>query len=179
MTCASAAVAFLPMGSPYEELTNLFAELSVTEAGEEMVVDHASGLHEGVADCGANETETTLLQIFAHSVGLFCFGWNLFVLLPGICDRLATDKLPNIRIETSKLFLHSQKSARVGNCGVDFQTVANDAGIFQECAHFFGIVTGDFVNNEIIEDFAIAGAFGKDSVPAQAGLRAFEDQKFK
>ncbi len=43
-------------------------ELSVAEALDQVVVDHADGLHEGVADRGADELEAPTLQVFAHGV---------------------------------------------------------------------------------------------------------------
>jgi hypothetical protein len=43
-------------------------ELLVAEAGGQMVVHHAYGLHEGVADGGADEGESALLQVFAYGV---------------------------------------------------------------------------------------------------------------
>ena len=43
-------------------------ELLVAEADGQMVVYHAYGLHEGVADGGADERESALLQVFAHGI---------------------------------------------------------------------------------------------------------------
>ncbi len=34
-----------------------------------MVIDHADGLHEGVADGGADEFEAALFEGFAHGIG--------------------------------------------------------------------------------------------------------------
>src|SRR5437762_10410130 len=54
------------------------AELSrqfcVAEAIDHMIVDHAGGLHERVANRRAHKTKPTLLQVFAEGIGLsrFC-----------------------------------------------------------------------------------------------------------
>ena len=43
-------------------------ERGVAEAGGVVVVDHAGGLHEGVADGGTDEAEAAALKVFAHGV---------------------------------------------------------------------------------------------------------------
>ena len=43
-------------------------ELIVAETANQMVVHHAHGLHEGIADRGADERESALLQVFAHGI---------------------------------------------------------------------------------------------------------------
>src|SRR5579875_3651762 len=45
-------------------------ELAEAEAGGEVVVDHADGLHVGVQDGGPDEGEATALEVFAEGVGL-------------------------------------------------------------------------------------------------------------
>ena len=40
----------------------------MAEALDEMIVDHANRLHEGVANRGADELEATPFQIFAHGI---------------------------------------------------------------------------------------------------------------
>ena len=144
-----------------------------------MVVDHAGGLHEGVANCRADEAEAALLQIFAYGVRFLCFRWNLLVEFPGVLDGFAFHESPEIKIETSELFLHSQESARICNRGIDFKAIAANARVFQEHTNFLGIVAGYFVDQEIVENFAVASAFGENGVPAEAGLRAFKNEKFE
>ena len=38
----------------------------MSEAGNEVVIDHSDGLHEGVADGGSYEFESPFLEFFAH-----------------------------------------------------------------------------------------------------------------
>ena len=45
-------------------------KLCVARTSDEMIVDHARRLHEGVADCRADEFESASQQIAAHGVGL-------------------------------------------------------------------------------------------------------------
>lgn len=42
------------------------AEFRVTEAINRVVIDHATGLHKGVADGRTDKSEAALLQVFAH-----------------------------------------------------------------------------------------------------------------
>jgi hypothetical protein len=44
------------------------AEFRVAETTGQVVIHQAHGLHEGVADRGADEGESAFLQIFAHGV---------------------------------------------------------------------------------------------------------------
>jgi hypothetical protein len=47
--------------SPIPALLPLFFNLPVPKAGHQVIVDHAHGLHQGVADGGAHEGEASLL----------------------------------------------------------------------------------------------------------------------
>ena len=44
------------------------SDLVAAKAIPSMVIDHAGGLHERVADCGADEAEAATLQVLAHDV---------------------------------------------------------------------------------------------------------------
>ena len=52
------------------------------KTAQDMVVHHAGGLHEGVADRGAHETEATALELLAHRLGLGRLQGNLLEGLP-------------------------------------------------------------------------------------------------
>ena len=45
------------VSSPLQGKQKRLRYLAVAEAGDEVVVDHAGGLHEGVADRGSDKTE--------------------------------------------------------------------------------------------------------------------------
>ena len=49
----------------------------MAEAVCQVVVAHADGLHEGVADGGADEAEAVLFEGLAHGAGNGRFGWNI------------------------------------------------------------------------------------------------------
>jgi len=46
------------------------AAFSISKAMDQMLIDHSDRLHEGVADCRADEFEAAFLEVFAHSVRL-------------------------------------------------------------------------------------------------------------
>ena len=98
---------------------------------------------------------------------------------PPIPLGFASDKFPDIGVEAAEFLLNFEEGASVGDGRGYFQTISNDAGIGQQGADFSGIVRGDNLRIEIVEDLAIAGALAQNGVPAKAGLRAFENQEFK
>ena len=144
-----------------------------------MVVHHASGLHEGVADRRAYEAEAALLQIFAHGVGFRRSRGNVFRPARDALHRLPAGELPDVRVEAAEFALHRKKRPRVRNGGGDFQPVANDARIGEQGAHFLRVVLRDFRGVEAVEDFAVALALPQDRFPAEPRLRALEDQEFE
>src|SRR5262249_60251114 len=72
-----------------ETLALRACELRVAEAVDRVVVYHANGLHEGVADGGADEAEATLVHVFAHDVRFFCFGVDPLARSPASLLRAA------------------------------------------------------------------------------------------
>jgi hypothetical protein len=54
--------------APAELFIAFFRYLAVAEAADEMIVNQAGGLHEGVTDGRTDETEAAFLQILAHGV---------------------------------------------------------------------------------------------------------------
>ena len=49
-----------------------------SKAAGNVVVHHADGLHESVADGGAYEAEAALFKVTGHCLGLRCRGWHVF-----------------------------------------------------------------------------------------------------
>jgi hypothetical protein len=87
--------------------------------------------------------------------------------------------LPDIPIERSEFFLHCQKGLRIGHRRLDLQPIADDAGIIQE-PHFPGGCELSYLGRiKPGKGLPIAFPSSKDCVPAEAGLRAFEQQHFK
>ena len=81
-------------------------DLTIPEAASEVVVDHSGGLHESVADGGADKSKTAALQVFAHGDGLLGCSGQVLAPAPGIPDGSALDKLPDVAFKAAKLFLH-------------------------------------------------------------------------
>src|SRR5580704_2629658 len=86
---------------------------SVAKTIERMIVHHAGSLHKGVTDGRANEAEATALQIFAHRVGFRSSRRQAPGCSPIVFLGLAVNELPNVAVESSKLFLHRQECLRV------------------------------------------------------------------
>ena len=85
----------------------------MTEAVDRMVVDHATGLHECVADGGAHKSEATLFEILAHSSRRLRLDRHLTERGPAVNDRFAVDELPDVGVEAAEFVLGAQKGLRV------------------------------------------------------------------
>ena len=68
------------------------AGMSVT--GHQMVIDHAGGLHERIADRGSHELEACPGERLAHRVGFRRFRGHLGRIAALVLDRLLIDELP-------------------------------------------------------------------------------------
>ena len=79
-----------------------------------MIVDHPCGLHQGVADRGADKFESASQQIAAHRVGFGSARGYVSQPSPVILDWLAADETPEINVERSEFFLHSEKPFAFG-----------------------------------------------------------------
>ena len=153
--------------------------LVITEATDKVVVDHAGGLHVGVADGRADETQAALAEVFAERAGLLCLRGDLLVVAPGVLLGFAADKPPDVGIECAKFLLQLQKCLCIPNRGFDFQAVADDAGIGEQLANLPLVVAGHLLGIETVEDFAVALALAQDGVPAQPGLGPLQDEELE
>src|SRR5712691_7455708 len=94
-TAAASAANFLPISSHFW----------IPKAAHPVVIHHTYGLHECVADRWTHKVEAAVLQVFAHGDGFLGFCRHVLALAPGVLDRPAADKLPDVAIETTELFL--------------------------------------------------------------------------
>ena len=101
------------------------------------------------------------------------------MLTPGIMPRAAARELPDVLIEAAELFLDRKKCASVVDGGGDFQAVADDSRVGQEPPNLFAAVTRDLLRVEPVKHLAEMLALSQNGVPAQAGLRAFQDEEFE
>ena len=94
-------------------------QLCVTEAVNDMVIDHPSRLHKSVANRRSYELKAALSQILAHRIRFFGGAWNVAHDPPGILDRRVIDELPNISVEAAEMALHLDKSVGVHDGSFD------------------------------------------------------------
>lgn len=107
-----------------------------------VVIDHADGLHEGVADGGADEAEAAFFQVFAHGVGYWRECRKAREFFPIILQWLAVYEVPDVHVEGAEFFLDLQEGLGVADGGFDFQAVADDAGIFEQHIVYCGDRSG-------------------------------------
>src|SRR5437870_4341524 len=81
------------------------AQLGMPEAAHHVVVDHAGGLHVGVADGGAHELEAAGLEVLAHGVGQRVPGRDLPRAEPAVVPRPSFHEPPDIAVEAAELGL--------------------------------------------------------------------------
>src|SRR5450432_1656903 len=106
---------------PFRSPTSLCAT-PAPEAIRRMIVHHAHGLHERVADRRSHELEAPRLQVLAHELA----ARDRRVLHPRR-ERLSADEGPNIAVEAPELPLRREKGIGVCDDAIDLETVPHDA----------------------------------------------------
>ena len=144
-----------------------------------MVVDHSDRLHQRIANCRSNKLETAACEIATHGIGFGSAHRHLRHSSPAILLGLSADKTPEISVEAAKLFLDDAKRFRILNRGRDLQPVSHDPGVIQEPFDIACAIARNFFRAKVVERFSIIFAFLENGRPAESGLRAFENQKFK
>lgn len=66
------------------------------EAGDQVVVHHAHGLHVGIANGGAEKAKALLFHVLADDVGQRCSGWAFAQACPMVLNWLAVGKTPKV-----------------------------------------------------------------------------------
>src|SRR5262249_44067557 len=153
--------------------------LTPSETAAQVVVHHAGGLHESVADRRAHESEASPEQIPAHRPRRVGLGRAVAMSAPRVLRRVAADELPDVGIEASVLALHRQERPRIGDRGVDLRPVADDALVVHEPAYPRRGVARDLLRVESVERLPVRLALSQDGGPAEPGLGALEDQKLE
>ena len=139
----------------------------VARAGGEVVVDDAAGLHEGVADGRTDEAEAESLQFAVERAGGVGLGGHVGRRLPpGRRFGVGPDDLR----ERAVLGVERQGGGGVGDRGVDFASVADDAGVGQQGFAVGVGGCGDSLEVPVPEGVAVAVAAGEDRAPGEAGL---------
>src|SRR5437762_14239345 len=97
----------------------------IAKTSELVIINHSDRLHERITDRRPDKLETASRKIAAQQIRLR--RESRYARAAFTFDRLSTDESPHISVETAKLFLNFQKGSGVLNCGVDLQTIGNDA----------------------------------------------------
>ena len=118
-----------------------------------MIVDKTGALHESVANGGADKSEPALFEIARQSIGFATGGGNLAGVAMFMNDRLVTNKCPEIFRKRAKFFLNLEESRRVFDCAFNFQTIWDDALIFNQPIDFPRAEARDFLRIKISKRF--------------------------
>src|SRR5579884_2916279 len=89
------------------------AKLCVAVAADEVIVDHADGLHEGVADRRTDKAETAAAQRAAERDRFRRGGRHLVRRAPGVLPRRAVHEPPEEAVEAALLLYECEYRARV------------------------------------------------------------------
>ena len=95
------------------------SDLGVTEAGDDVVVDHARRLHERVTHGRPHEAEAPPLQVLAHRPRLLSLGRDLAHLTEAVDLRRPADEAPEVRGEAAIGLLHLEHALRVRDRRLD------------------------------------------------------------
>src|SRR5207245_2488006 len=79
-----------------------------------------------------------------------------------------------VRVERAELGLKRQDAGRVGDRGVDFRSVADDAGVRDESNSVAYVEAGDDPGLEVSEGPAEGRSLVEDGRPGQTSLERFE-----
>lgn len=144
-----------------------------------MVVDHAAGLHEGVADGAADELEAEFGEEFAHAVGEWGARRDGADVGDVVVDGGVIDNGPEGVGEGGATIEKGEIRAGVGDSGVDLQAITDDARIGEELFDFGRGVAGHAGGIEVVEGLAIRLALFEDGVPGETGLGPLEVEKLE
>ena len=144
-----------------------------------MVIDKSRSLHMSINDRGAHELEASRLEVLAQLFGLGACRRYLALHLPTIDERFAADETPDVVGEAPEFFLDREIVPRVADRCLDLSPVAYDAGVGHEPFNGALVEARNALGIEVGKCAAITGTLAQNRCPAQAGLRAFEDQKLE
>jgi hypothetical protein len=144
-----------------------------------VIVDHAAGLHEGVADRGADEVEALLAQRLGHGFAFRRLGRHLLQAFGIALQGLAADELPKPGGEGALAPDNPQIRLRVLHAGGDLGPVAHQALVLHQLGLPGGRVAGDLDRIETVIGLAIVLALAQHGDPGEACLAAFQNQKLE
>lgn len=127
----------------------------MAEAIDDMVIDHADGLHQSVTDDGPDEFKSPSAHIRAQGQRFRARVGYLAHVFPVVLYGLTADKGPEIAVETAKCRLDFKKAIRIGDKGPDLEVVADNALVLQQFLDFGLVVAGHPARIESMECPAI------------------------
>ena len=149
------------------------------EALHQMVIHHADGLHEGVANRASYKPKVSPLQLFAHGIRLKRAGGNVFHRLPSVLLGMPFNKLPDELIEATEFILHGKKCFGIVDRGLNLEPVTNNPRIRHEFRLLLHPVLGNQERVELIERLSIVFSLFENCGPTQPRLCSFKDQKLE
>src|SRR5205823_6063804 len=150
-------------------------DLAAAEAIDHVIIDHAGGLHERIANGRADEAEAARLEIATeHARGVRHRG-HLTRRAPAVLDRLAVDVPPEPGVERALRALHGEERARVDDRRQDLGAIAHDALVAQQHTHARAGEARNGARIEPCERAAISVAPGENRGPGPPGPRALDD----
>src|SRR5271169_3685338 len=99
------------------------------KAVDDVIVDHADGLHVRIDDRRANKGEAAAFQVLAHRVGLGGARGDVPYGSTTILYRATVDEAPLVRVEAPERALYLEKRPGVLDRRFNLGSVADDAGI--------------------------------------------------
>ena len=107
-------------------------DLLSAKAVDGVIVDHAGGLHMGVADGRADELEAALVQILTQRIGFRAGGRIILQSAESVDHGRMINEAPDIGRKAAEGCLYVKKPLGIGDGRMDFLPVADNAGVLQQ-----------------------------------------------
>ncbi len=150
-------------------------QLGVAVAVLGVVHDHPRGLHQGVANGRADESEAGFFQAFAHRQGFGRDGRHFGAVLEMVDDGFVTDERPE---ERHRIF-QGQPGLGVAPGGLELETVADDAGVEHQVFDFGVAHLRHALHIKAVQHFPVVLTFAQNGDPGQPGLEPFEQKQLE
>src|SRR4030095_8853849 len=155
------------------------AKACVPKAVDHVIGDEADRLHERITDGRPDELEPALSQVAAEGIRVWRTRRYLPRAAPLVHTGASPDELPDVVVEAPEFFLDGKKRSRVADGALDLQSVSHDAGIREKAPDPRRRESRDAGGIETEKGITIRLPLLQDRLPAQTGLRAFEDQELE
>src|SRR5216683_4683422 len=149
------------------------------KAADDVVVDHANGLHECIADGRPYEVKSALDQVTAQHSGLLRLSRDLLEPSPSVLDGFAAHELPHVAGEAATLALNDKEGAGIGDRGLDLGAIAYNAVVLHQALNICFRELRQLGGIEARKHSAVGLALSENGEPAQTRLRSLEDQKLE